>query len=68
VCKKWILLLALAVSVSLLGCGIIGDLSREDWCQEQGYGAGIIKRDGVYYCAGDQDVRLPDYLQGNNSE
>ena len=61
--KRWIVLLALCVAAFVMGCGIVGDLGREDWCQQQGHGAGIVKVDGVYYCAGDQDVRLPENLQ-----
>ena len=60
--KRLILLLAIALPL-LLGCGIVGDLAREDWCQEQGYGTGLVKRDGMYYCAGNQDVQLPENLQ-----
>jgi len=63
--KKMVVLLALAFTVLVMGCGIVGDLEKENWCQEQGYGAGIVNVDGVYYCAGNRDVRVPD---GEGSE
>jgi hypothetical protein len=63
--RRWgVLILAVAVIVATCACGIIKDLDRERWCEDQGLGLGIVWKDGECYCAGgDGTTKAPDYLQ-----
>jgi hypothetical protein len=40
------------------------DLEREQWCRDNGWECGIMRIDGVYYCASRPvPIVIPEYLQ-----